>query len=100
MILLKIAEIYKDASGIAYILGRGYNFPVAFRAATLKEISYIHAEGYPAVEMKAGPIALIDEHMQLLLLHQIKDTMIKWCNIQEIKLKWNIGSGNLKEVTS
>src|SRR5690606_5140563 len=58
-----IADIYKDARNFLY-LGRGYNFPVALEGALkLKEISYIHAEGYPAAEMKHGPIALIDENM-------------------------------------
>ena len=56
-----IAEKYKDANDFLY-LGRGYNFPVALEGALkLKEISYIHAEGYPAAEMKHGPIALVDE---------------------------------------
>ncbi|HYD91921.1 MAG TPA: glutamine--fructose-6-phosphate transaminase (isomerizing), partial [Flavobacterium sp.] len=58
-----IASVYKDAPNCLY-LGRGYNFPVALEGALkLKEISYIHAEGYPAAEMKHGPIALIDEQM-------------------------------------
>ncbi|RYG07962.1 MAG: SIS domain-containing protein, partial [Chitinophagaceae bacterium] len=61
--ILEIAKIYKDAKNFLY-LGRGYNFPVALEGALkLKEISYIHAEGYPAAEMKHGPIALIDEEM-------------------------------------
>ena len=56
-----LAEKYKDARDFLY-LGRGYNFPVALEGALkLKEISYIHAEGYPAAEMKHGPIALVDE---------------------------------------
>ena len=60
-------------------LGRGFNFPVALEGALkLKEISYIHAEGYPAAEMKHGPIALIDEKCQLLLLQQKKGIMKKW----------------------
>ena len=58
-----IASEIKDVSNALY-LGRGYNFPVALEGALkLKEISYIHAEGYPAAEMKHGPIALIDENM-------------------------------------
>src|SRR5690606_20137660 len=58
----EIAAVFKDATNFLY-LGRGYNFPVAMEGALkLKEISYIHAEGYPAAEMKHGPIALIDEH--------------------------------------
>jgi glutamine---fructose-6-phosphate transaminase (isomerizing) len=64
----QIAEIYKDATNCLY-LGRGYNFPVALEGALkLKEISYIHAEGYPAAEMKHGPIALIDEHMPVIVI--------------------------------
>lgn len=63
-----IAEIFKDASNFLY-LGRGYNFPVALEGALkLKEISYIHAEGYPAAEMKHGPIALIDENMPVVFI--------------------------------
>ena len=72
-----IAEIYKDAKNFLY-LGRGYNFPVALEGALkLKEISYIHAEGYPAAEMKHGPIALIDENMPIVVLQQTKDIMKK-----------------------
>lgn len=64
----EIAEIFKDASNFLY-LGRGYNFPVALEGALkLKEISYIHAEGYPAAEMKHGPIALIDENMPVVFI--------------------------------
>ncbi|MFY7936732.1 MAG: glutamine--fructose-6-phosphate transaminase (isomerizing), partial [Flavobacterium sp.] len=64
----QIAEIYKDATNCLY-LGRGYNFPVALEGALkLKEISYIHAEGYPAAEMKHGPIALIDESMPVIVI--------------------------------
>jgi len=82
----KIAEIYKDSSNCLY-LGRGYNFPVALEGALkLKEISYIHAEGYPAAEMKHGPIALIDEHMPVIVIAPNKghyDKVVS--NIQEIK---------------
>ncbi|SHI62609.1 glutamine--fructose-6-phosphate transaminase (isomerizing) [Flavobacterium haoranii] len=82
----KIAEIYKDASNCLY-LGRGYNFPVALEGALkLKEISYIHAEGYPAAEMKHGPIALIDESMPVIVIAPNKghyDKVVS--NIQEIK---------------
>lgn len=82
----KIAEIYKNASNCLY-LGRGYNFPVALEGALkLKEISYIHAEGYPAAEMKHGPIALIDEHMPVIVIAPNKghyDKVVS--NIQEIK---------------
>jgi len=64
----EIAKVYKDATNCLY-LGRGFNFPVALEGALkLKEISYIHAEGYPAAEMKHGPIALIDEDMPLFVI--------------------------------
>ncbi|HNM32952.1 MAG TPA: glutamine--fructose-6-phosphate transaminase (isomerizing), partial [Chitinophagales bacterium] len=64
----KIAETFQHASNFLY-LGRGYNFPVALEGALkLKEISYIHAEGYPAAEMKHGPIALIDENMPVIVI--------------------------------
>lgn len=64
----KIAANYKDAQNCLY-LGRGYNFPVALEGALkLKEISYIHAEGYPAAEMKHGPIALIDKDMPVIVI--------------------------------
>ncbi|MCF6168060.1 glutamine--fructose-6-phosphate transaminase (isomerizing) [Lutibacter sp.] len=82
----EIAAIYKDASNCLY-LGRGYNFPVALEGALkLKEISYIHAEGYPAAEMKHGPIALIDESMPVVVIATKKghyDKVVS--NIQEIK---------------
>jgi glutamine---fructose-6-phosphate transaminase (isomerizing) len=81
-----IASIYKDATNCLY-LGRGYNFPVALEGALkLKEISYIHAEGYPAAEMKHGPIALIDENMPVVVIATKKghyDKVVS--NIQEIK---------------
>ncbi|MDO9274588.1 MAG: glutamine--fructose-6-phosphate transaminase (isomerizing) [Lutibacter sp.] len=84
----KIAAIYKDAPNCLY-LGRGYNFPVALEGALkLKEISYIHAEGYPAAEMKHGPIALIDEHMPVIVIATKKghyDKVVS--NIQEIKAR-------------
>lgn len=84
----KIATIYKDAPNCLY-LGRGYNFPVALEGALkLKEISYIHAEGYPAAEMKHGPIALIDEHMPVIIIAPKKghyDKVVS--NIQEIKAR-------------
>src|SRR5688572_4706882 len=64
----KLAEKYKDARDFLY-LGRGYNFPVALEGALkLKEISYIHAEGYPAAEMKHGPIALVDESLPVVFV--------------------------------
>jgi len=82
----EIAKIYKDAPNCLY-LGRGYNFPVALEGALkLKEISYIHAEGYPAAEMKHGPIALIDESMPVVVIAPNKghyDKVVS--NIQEIK---------------
>ncbi|NKI26442.1 glutamine--fructose-6-phosphate transaminase (isomerizing) [Arenibacter sp. 6A1] len=81
-----ISEVYKDSTNCLY-LGRGYNFPVALEGALkLKEISYIHAEGYPAAEMKHGPIALIDEHMPVVVIATNKGHYEKVVsNIQEIK---------------
>ncbi|MGB5458411.1 MAG: glutamine--fructose-6-phosphate transaminase (isomerizing) [Eudoraea sp.] len=81
-----IASEYKDSENCLY-LGRGYNFPVALEGALkLKEISYIHAEGYPAAEMKHGPIALIDEHMPVIVIATNKGHYEKVVsNIQEIK---------------
>ncbi|MEO4007170.1 MULTISPECIES: glutamine--fructose-6-phosphate transaminase (isomerizing) [unclassified Flavobacterium] len=83
-----IAEIYKDAPNCLY-LGRGYNFPVALEGALkLKEISYIHAEGYPAAEMKHGPIALIDEQMPVVVIAPKQNHYDKVVsNIQEIKAR-------------
>ena len=82
----KISNIYKDSKNFLY-LGRGYNFPVALEGALkLKEISYIHAEGYPAAEMKHGPIALIDENMPVAVIATRKGHYEKVVsNIQEIK---------------
>lgn len=84
----EIAAIYKDASNFLY-LGRGYNFPVALEGALkLKEISYIHAEGYPAAEMKHGPIALIDEAMPVVFLATNQSAYEKIIsNIQEVKAR-------------
>ncbi|MBT8259837.1 MAG: glutamine--fructose-6-phosphate transaminase (isomerizing) [Flavobacteriaceae bacterium] len=81
-----IADKFKDAKNCLY-LGRGYNFPVALEGALkLKEISYIHAEGYPAAEMKHGPIALIDENMPIFVIATKKGHYEKIVsNIQEIK---------------
>lgn len=81
-----IASIYKDAKNCLY-LGRGFNFPVALEGALkLKEISYIHAEGYPAAEMKHGPIALIDENMPVFVIATNRGHYEKVVsNIQEIK---------------
>lgn len=84
----QLAQKYKDA-GDALYLGRGYNFPIALEGALkLKEISYIHAEGYPAAEMKHGPIALVDEHLPVIFV-ATKDTYYEKIvsNIQEIKAR-------------
>ncbi|WP_179318893.1 glutamine--fructose-6-phosphate transaminase (isomerizing) [Winogradskyella helgolandensis] len=83
-----VAEIYKDSKNCLY-LGRGFNFPVALEGALkLKEISYIHAEGYPAAEMKHGPIALIDEHMPVIVIATKMGHYEKVVsNIQEIKAR-------------
>ena len=83
-----IADIYKDASNALY-LGRGYSFPVALEGALkLKEISYIHAEGYPAAEMKHGPIALIDEEMPVFVIATQGPSYEKVVsNIQEVKAR-------------
>lgn len=82
----KISEKFKDAPNFLY-LGRGYNFPVALEGALkLKEISYIHAEGYPAAEMKHGPIALIDENMPVVFIATRDSSYEKIIsNIQEVK---------------
>ncbi len=84
----KIADTFKDATNFLY-LGRGYNFPVALEGALkLKEISYIHAEGYPAAEMKHGPIALIDEAMPVVFVaphDSVFDKVVS--NIQEVKAR-------------
>lgn len=83
-----LAEKYKDADDFLY-LGRGYNFPVALEGALkLKEISYIHAEGYPAAEMKHGPIALVDETLPVVFI-ATKDAYHEkvLSNMQEIKAR-------------
>jgi glutamine---fructose-6-phosphate transaminase (isomerizing) len=83
-----IAEEFKDARNFLY-LGRGYNFPVALEGALkLKEISYIHAEGYPAAEMKHGPIALIDKEMPVVFI-ATKDSSYEKIvsNIQEVRAR-------------
>ena len=83
-----LAEKYKDATDALY-LGRGYNFPIALEGALkLKEISYIHAEGYPAAEMKHGPIALVDENLPVIFV-ATKDSYHQKIvsNIQEIKAR-------------
>ncbi len=87
----EIAAVFKNSQNCLY-LGRGYNFPVALEGALkLKEISYIHAEGYPAAEMKHGPIALIDEHMPVIVIAPKQghyDKIVS--NIQEIKSRSGI----------
>tara|TARA_B100001758_G_scaffold105218_1_gene90162 strand:+ start:81247 stop:83088 length:1842 start_codon:yes stop_codon:yes gene_type:complete len=82
----EIANEFKDVSNFLY-LGRGYNFPVALEGALkLKEISYIHAEGYPAAEMKHGPIALIDDKMPIVVIATKQGNYDKVVsNIQEVK---------------
>jgi glutamine---fructose-6-phosphate transaminase (isomerizing) len=84
----KIAEDFKNAQNFLY-LGRGYSFPTALEGALkLKEISYIHAEGYPAAEMKHGPIALIDENMPVLFItphDSVFDKVVS--NVQEVKAR-------------
>ncbi|UKN00632.1 glutamine--fructose-6-phosphate transaminase (isomerizing) [Paracrocinitomix mangrovi] len=84
----EVAEIYKDASN-ALFLGRGSSFPIALEGALkLKEISYIHAEGYPAAEMKHGPIALIDEEMPVFVIATSGPNYEKVVsNIQEVKAR-------------
>ncbi|MFC1724215.1 glutamine--fructose-6-phosphate transaminase (isomerizing) [candidate division KSB1 bacterium] len=87
-IIKGISKRYYNSSNFLY-LGRGYNFPVALEGALkLKEISYIHAEGYPAAEMKHGPIALIDEHMPVVVI-ALKDSAYPKIisNIEEIKAR-------------
>ncbi|MFN5384291.1 MAG: glutamine--fructose-6-phosphate transaminase (isomerizing) [Bacteroidota bacterium] len=86
--MIALAEQYKDARNFLY-LGRGYNFPVALEGALkLKEISYIHAEGYPAAEMKHGPIALIDEEMPVVVIATNSEHYEKVVsNIQEVKAR-------------
>jgi glucosamine--fructose-6-phosphate aminotransferase (isomerizing) len=84
----RIAEKYKDARDFLF-LGRGYNFPIALEGALkLKEISYIHAEGYPAAEMKHGPIALVDENLPVVFV-ATKDSYYEKIvsNVQEIKAR-------------
>jgi glucosamine--fructose-6-phosphate aminotransferase (isomerizing) len=85
---LELAKIFQNTHNALY-LGRGYLFPVALEGALkLKEISYIHAEGYPAAEMKHGPIALIDENMPVVVVATKDDTYDKIVsNIQEIKAR-------------
>lgn len=93
----EISHRFKDASNCLY-LGRGYNFPVALEGALkLKEISYIHAEGYPAAEMKHGPIALIDENMPVFVIAPKNGQYDKIVsNIQEVKAR----NGNIVAIVS
>lgn len=90
-VIEEIAERFKEAKNFIY-LGRGYNFPVALEGALkLKEISYIHAEGYPAAEMKHGPIALIDEEMPVVFIATRDSSYDKVVsNIQEVKARKGI----------
>ena len=87
-IILNIAKIFTYARNFLY-LGRGYNFPVALEGALkLKEISYIHAEGYPAAEMKHGPIALIDREMPIIVIATKRGSYDKVVsNVQEVKAR-------------
>ncbi|MBI1306604.1 MAG: glutamine--fructose-6-phosphate transaminase (isomerizing) [Bacteroidetes bacterium] len=89
--VVRISAQYKDSNNFLY-LGRGYNFPVALEGALkLKEISYIHAEGYPAAEMKHGPIALIDENMPVVVIATNSAYYEKvLSNIQEVKARKGI----------
>ncbi len=84
----KLARVYRDAPNFLY-LGRGYQFPVALEGALkLKEVSYIHAEGYPAAEMKHGPIALIDENMPVVVLAPRDAVYAKTLsNIEEVRAR-------------
>lgn len=86
--IIEIARVFKDVRNFLY-LGRGYNFPVALEGALkLKEISYIHAEGYPAAEMKHGPIALIDDEMPVVVIATNQSVYEKIVsNIEEVKAR-------------
>jgi glucosamine--fructose-6-phosphate aminotransferase (isomerizing) len=87
-LIMKLAERFKNARNFLY-LGRGYGFPVALEGALkLKEISYIHAEGYPAAEMKHGPIALIDEMMPVVFIAPHDSVFDKvTSNVAEVKAR-------------
>jgi glucosamine--fructose-6-phosphate aminotransferase (isomerizing) len=87
-LVAKIAKKFEDKRNFLY-LGRGYNYPVALEGALkLKEISYIHAEGYPAAEMKHGPIALIDDDMPVVVIATQDSTYDKIVsNIEEVKAR-------------
>ncbi len=86
--IIKIAQLYGDSNNFLY-LGRGYNYPVALEGALkLKEISYIHAEGYPAAEMKHGPIALIDKNMPVVFIATTDRVYAKVLNnIEEVRTR-------------
>ena len=86
--IVRIAQAYQQATNLLY-LGRGYNFPVALEGALkLKELSYIHAEGYPAAEMKHGPIALVDEAMPVVFIATQEPSYQKVVsNIEEVKAR-------------
>jgi glucosamine--fructose-6-phosphate aminotransferase (isomerizing) len=86
--ILEIAKVFKFCQHMLY-LGRGDNFPVALEGALkLKEISYIHAEGYPAAEMKHGPIALIDQNMPVIVIAPSDSTYDKIIsNVREVKAR-------------
>ncbi len=86
--IIKIAQLYGDSNNFLY-LGRGYNYPVALEGALkLKEISYIHAEGYPAAEMKHGPIALIDKNMPVVFIATTDRVYAKvLSNIEEVRTR-------------
>jgi glucosamine--fructose-6-phosphate aminotransferase (isomerizing) len=94
----KLAEQYADSKNFLY-LGRGYNFPAALEGALkLKEISYIHAEGYPAAEMKHGPIALIDENMPVVVIAPRDAVYDKVrSNIDEVKARGGCIIGVISE---
>ena len=93
----EVAESYAEAANFLY-LGRGFNFPVALEGALkLKEISYIHAEGYPAAEMKHGPIALIDDEMPVVVIAPTDSVYAKIVsNVEEVKTR----GGRIIAVTS
>ncbi len=94
----KLAEVYKDSRNALY-LGRGYNFPAALEGALkLKEISYIHAEGYPAAEMKHGPIALIDKEMPVVVIAPRDSVYDKIrSNVEEVKARGGAVLGVVSE---
>ena len=101
--ILEISKVYANSSNFLY-LGRGYQFPVALEGALkLKEISYIHAEGYPAAEMKHGPIALIDDKMPVVAIVTKKGYNKILSNIQEVKSRGGkliiLSSINSKDLT-